>query len=173
VYPYLRVARVLITGLFKPRLGLTDESELKLRVWPMDIDTYPEMNNGRHLTLMDLGRYDLAARSGLWREVHRRKWGFVIAGASIRYRRKLRPFRRFILRSRLIGCDNTWFYFQQETWARGRMASQALIRAGVLSRSGVVPVKEVLPFFGRDSLEMELPDWVKAWIEAEDLRPKF
>jgi acyl-CoA thioesterase FadM len=173
VYPYFRVAKILFSGLFKPGLDFSDISELKMRVWPSDLDTYPEMNNGRHLTLMDLGRYDLAARTGLWRKVRHQKWGFVIAGASVRYRRKLPPFRRFILRTRLVGHDTRWFYFRQETLLRGKVASQALIRAGVLNRSGVVPIRDVLALFGRESLDMELPGWVRDWIAADEKRPKM
>ena len=30
-----------------------------MRVWPNDLDTNAHMNNGRYLTLMDLGRFDL------------------------------------------------------------------------------------------------------------------
>lgn len=173
MYPYLRVAKILFTGMFKSRLDLSDTGELKMRVWPSDIDTYAEMNNGRHLTLMDLGRYDLAARTGLMKAVKRKRWGFVIAGASVRYRRKLPPFRRFILRSRMVGHDERWFYFKQETILKGKVASQALIRAGVISGSGVVPVKDVLSLFGRKILIDPLPRWVEAWIRADEERPKI
>lgn len=173
MYPFLRVAKTLFAGTFRSRLDLNGISELKMRVWLSDLDTYPEMNNGRHLTLMDLGRYDLAARTGLMRAVRRKKWGFVIAGASIRYRRKLPPFRRFTLCSHMVGYDEKWFYFQQETILKGQTASQALIRAGVKSKSGVVPVREVLSLLGHEFLNNPLPGWVEAWIKADEERPKL
>lgn len=173
MYPYLRVARVLAGPLVKPKLGLDGRSELKLRVWPNDIDTYPEMNNGRYWTIMDLGRYDLAARTGLMQFARRKKWSFVVAGGSIRYRRRLPPFSSFLLRTSLVGHDGRWFYFVQEFVRRGQTAAQAVIRAGLRTEKDLIPSLTVLKAFGRDGWAPPLPEWVQAWIRAEDARPPF
>jgi acyl-CoA thioesterase FadM len=146
-------------------------SELKMRVWPSDIDIYPEMNNGRHLTLMDLGRLDLAGRTGLMRVAHRKDWGFVVAGSSIRYRHKLPPWHRFTLCTKIIGYDEKWFYFLQETKQNGKICSSALIRAALKKTDGLVPVKEVLKAMNEKTWKPTLPDWVCAWKDADDLRP--
>ena len=59
-----------------------------------DIDVYPEVNNGRHFVLFDLARYDVALRTGLFRWVRKTRSAFVVAGSTIRYRHRLRPWRR-------------------------------------------------------------------------------
>lgn len=46
------------------RLKPLDTSVLKMRTWPGDLDINFHMNNGRYLTLMDLGRFNLTIRSG-------------------------------------------------------------------------------------------------------------
>jgi len=171
MYLYLRVARVLAWSLVKPKLDLDDASELRLRVWPSDIDLYPEMNNGRYWTVMDVGRYDLAARTGLMQMARRRRWLFVVAGGSIRYRRRLLPFSRFILRTSLAGHDGRWFYFIQEFIRRGQMAAQAVVRAGLRTEKEFIPSETILKAFGREGWSPPLPEWVRAWIEAENARP--
>lgn len=171
MYPYFRVARVLALAVFKPRMGLDDVSELALRVWPNDIDTYPEMNNGRFWTVMDLGRYDLAFRAGMMQMARRNGWYFVVAGGSIRYRRRLPPFARFILRTSLVGHDGRWFYFVQEFVHRGRVAAQAVVRAGLRTKTSAIPSTAILEAFRRPDWSPPLPEWVKAWIEAEEARP--
>lgn len=171
MYPYIRLFKVLLTSRFKSRISFDSVSELKLRVWPGDIDFYPEMNNGRHLTLMDLGRMDLAARSGLIRAAHQNGWGFVVAGASVRFRRKLTPFRAFTLRTELIGVDHRWFYFLQTTRQNGLVCSSALVRGAVRSKDGLIPIQDVLEAIGEKYRAMAPPDWVQAWIKAEELRP--
>lgn len=171
MYPYLRVARILARAAFKPRAGLDDASELTLRVWPSDIDTYPEMNNGRFWTVMDLGRYDLAFRMGLMQMARRKGWYFVVAGGSIRYRRRLPPFGRFVLRTSLAGHDGRWFYFVQEFLREGRIAAQAVVRAGLRTKSAAIPSQVILKAFGREDWAPPLPEWVLAWIEAEEARP--
>jgi acyl-CoA thioesterase FadM len=171
MYIYLRIARVLAGVLYKPKLGLDDVSELRLRVWPGDIDTYPEMNNGRYWTIMDLGRYDLAARTGLMQMARRKRWLFVVAGGSIRYRRRLPPLSRFLLRTSLVGHDGRWFYFVQEFVRREQTAAQAVVRAGLRTEKEIIPSETILEAFGRKAWSPSLPGWVQAWIEAEDARP--
>ena len=171
MYPYYKAAKVLIRSKFKPGLKIDDESILYLRSGFSDIDMYPEVNNGRHLTLMDLGRFDLAVRTGLIGLIRRKNWGLVVGGASIRYRRKIPFFRKFILSTRLLGHDGRWFYFEQTTSRHQKICSAALVKAGIRSSQGLVPAGEVIKEMGITDWSLKLPDWVNSWIEAEGKRP--
>jgi len=171
MYPYLRSARVLLAAQFGPRLDFDGESVVKLRIGLGDIDIFPEVNNGRHLTLMDMGRFDLAVRSGFWKTIHREGWGLTVGGASVRFRHRVPPLSRVRLRTRIVGRDDRWFYFHQKIERDSRLCSAALVRAGVTSKDGLVPVDRVLEATGRAGWAPELPDWVQAWIDAEGLRP--
>ncbi len=62
---FFRLLRLLLTARWRGRLGPLDESVLKLRVWPVDLDVNLHMNNGRYLSVMDLGRVDVILRTGL------------------------------------------------------------------------------------------------------------
>ena len=64
MYPYLRTIKVFLTAKRKGDHKLTDLSVMKMTVMPGDIDVFMELNNGRFLTLMDFGRFDVAIRSG-------------------------------------------------------------------------------------------------------------
>lgn len=152
-------------------MNIDRESVLEMRVFLGDIDFYPELNNGRHLTLMDIGRVDLAQRTGLLRVVHKEKWGFAVAGISVRYRHRLKAFKRFRLHTRIVATDDRWFYFHQQTIRSGKIHSSALVRAGITSKQGLVPVKKVLEVLGYPDWNPGMPDWVMAWSEAEELRP--
>ena len=171
MYPYLRSARVLLAAQFGQRLKFDGESVLRLWIGLGDIDIFPEVNNGRHLTLMDLGRFDLAVRSGFWKTIHREGWGLTVGGASVRFRHRVPPFSRVLLRTRVVGRDDRWFYFHQKMETGGRVCSAALVRAGITSKGGLVPVERVLEATGRAGWEPELPEWVRAWIDADDQRP--
>jgi acyl-CoA thioesterase FadM len=171
MYPYLRLCQTLIKAKFGSKLTLDNEGLLKMRVFPGDIDIYPELNNGRHLTIMDLGRLDLAQRTGLLRTVHEQKWGFAVSGASVRYRHRLKAFRRFQLHTRIVATDDRWFFFHQYTVRKGKTHSSALVRAGITSKQGLVPVKKVLDALGIPDWNPGMPKWVEAWRGAEELRP--
>ena len=80
---WLRLLWLLLTARWRGPLSLPrDSSTLRFRVWPHDLDLSFHLNNGRYLTLMDLGRLDVMVRSGLWREVLHHKWT-PIASAAI------------------------------------------------------------------------------------------
>jgi len=162
---------MLVFGRFKQKLKVTDKSILKMCVWPGDIDVFFEMNNGRHLTMMDFGRFDLAARSGLLKTVKENSWGLVVAGSSVRYRHRLKLFQNYELHSEVIGHDDKWIYFHQKTIRKGRIHSAALIRTAVTSENGIVKVEEVMKAVGHLREIPMLPQWVKAWAEADQLRP--
>jgi len=170
MYPYLRLLKVVACASLGKRQEFGTVGTLRMFVWPSDIDFYPEMNNGRHLTLMDLGRIDLAVRTGLFRLVHANRWGFVAAGASVRFRHPLRPFHRFEIRTKTLGQDGRWFYFLQETVQKGKTCSSVLLRGGIKGKEGLVPAMEILEAMGKGGWNPELPGWVKKWIDADDQR---
>lgn len=103
--------------------------------------------------------------------VHRQKWGLAVAGASVRYRHRLKAFQSFRLYTRIIAIDDRWFYFHQSTVRKGKIHSSALVRAGITSKKGLVPVKDVLDAMGMSDWDPGMPEWVKSWLKAEDLRP--
>ena len=90
-----RLLKTILLYLLHPvRRGILAESVVRFRVWPNDLDTNLHMNNGRYLTLMDLGRLDLLLHNGAVPFVLRNKWYPVLAGTQIRFRRPLNLFRR-------------------------------------------------------------------------------
>jgi acyl-CoA thioesterase FadM len=171
MYPYLRSARILTAAFLGSPLDFQGESVLRLRVWLGDVDILWELNNGRHLTLMDLGRFDFAVRSGFFEVVHREGWGLTVGGASVRFRHRVPPLSRVRLRTRLVGHDQRWFYFDQAIEKGDRVCSAALVRTAVVSEGRLVPVDRVREALGRPAWPSGLPRWVQAWIEAEGQRP--
>jgi acyl-CoA thioesterase FadM len=140
---------------------------------PWDIDLWRELNNGRTLTLYDLGRIPLAGRVGLIGVLRRQRWGLAIAGASVRYRRRVRMFDRVEMRSRLVTWDARFMYLEQSMWRRdGECASHILYRAAVTGKDGIVPPDRVLEALGRSGhAAPPAPEWVEAWARADAARP--
>jgi acyl-CoA thioesterase FadM len=176
MYPFLRLARVAAAARRRPPLALDQESELRLRCWPIDLDMFGEMNNGRVLTLCDLGRFDHFIRSGVLAASRRRGWGFAVAGVSARYRRRVRAFEPIRLLTRPLGRDARFFYVHQAMEVRGRPASSVLVRAACTrpaakAGGGLVETDAVMAALGRPDWRPELPGWVAAWAEAEAARP--
>lgn len=171
MYPFFRMAKEIWTHRKAAALPVTGTHVSHHRCWPWDIDPWLELNNGRTLTLYDLGRIPLAMRTGLHGALKAQGWGLTVAGNSTRYRRRIRTFERFEMRSRCIGWDARFLYVEQTMWKGDDCAGQVLIRNAVVGPGGIVSPAEVLRVMGISPESPALPDWVQAWIAADAARP--
>lgn len=171
MYPFFRIAKELLRHRKSPPLELTETHHSSHICWPWDIDPWLELNNGRTLTLYDLGRIVLFRRLGVVDAMRKHLWAGTVAGASIRYRRRVRAFDRYELKSRIIGWDDRFLYAEQSMWRKGECTSHGLLRMAITAGSGIIPTEQVARALGFDPVSPPLPDWVEAWIEAEGRRP--
>lgn len=171
MYPYLRMYKELWKHRNAAPLGLFDTHVSHHMCLPQDIDPWMELNNGRTLTLYDLGRLPMARRMGFERLGKTQGWGMTVAGASTRYRRRVRMFDRIEMRSRIIGWDARFLYIDQSMWRGGECTSQMLLRSAVASGTGIVPPALVMRAMGLSEDSPPLPEWVLAWAAADALRP--
>ncbi|KQI70170.1 thioeseterase [Loktanella sp. 3ANDIMAR09] len=171
MYPFVRLAKEFIQHRNAGDLPVLGAHVSHHRCWPQDLDVFVEMNNGRILTILDLGRTILAQRVGLLRALRQNKWGLTMAGASVRYRRRIRPFERFRVVSRCVGWDARFFYLDQSIWVGDTCAAQALYRSAVTDRNGIVDPARVFAAAGFDSTPPALPAWTQGWIDADATRP--
>lgn len=172
MYPFLRMSWQMSCARRAPRLGLWDTHESTHLCWPWDLDLWAELNNGRTLTLFDLGRLPMAQRTGMIDLMKERKWGMAVAGASVRYRRRVHAFYRLTQRSRCLGFDDKFLYLEQAMWrSDGACANHGLIRMAVTGTSGIVAPAQVAEDLGHAGPSPELHRWVRAWAEADSARP--
>lgn len=171
MYAYVRLLWMLVRNTFRRREVFDPKTAYVWKVRPgiADMDVYPEVNNGRHFVLFDLARYDLAMRIGLFRWVRKTRSAFVVAGSTIRFRHRLRPWRSTQIITEMVGIDDRFFYFQQRSVQSGRTCSLALLRTAV-RRKGAVDPREVLEGLGLD-IEPFMQPWVEDWNRWDNERP--
>lgn len=171
--PYAaRLALLLARELPRTRLPFLAEVRLPMRVWPTDIDFYGHANNGSYLTLMDVGRYQLALRTGLYRWMLRHDAWPVLGGAVVRFRRELRLFARFELATRLVGWKGRWLFIEQRFEKDGAVHSAAIHKAVMRRRGKSVDFGEVAAAFGVEASPPlpELERWEAVLAPAERSR---
>jgi acyl-CoA thioesterase FadM len=164
----LRLVAVMLASLRGARLGPLDVSVLRFRVWPNDLDLNLHMNNGRYLSVMDLGRFDLLARMGVMGMIVKNGWRPMVGGATIRFRRPLAPFAAYELRSRIVCWDEKWFYIEQRFEKDGQAAAVGLMKG--LFRAGdrnVTPTEVMGAAGAAATASPPMPAWVRLWLESE------
>jgi len=171
MYPLIRLAGTLLKAKRQPRISFAQSSEMSFICRPWDIDMFLEMNNGRILTLYDLGRFDLAVRTGLSQALKQNQWGLVVAGSTVRYRKRVRMFDKVSIKTQLAGFDERWVYLTQSMWVKGEPCSSILLRTGVTSRGKVISPELVKSAMGLEGLEIADSAWLESWKESEGVRP--
>ncbi len=171
MYPYVRMAKELWKFRNAPRLGLFDPHVSIHRIWPWDLDPWRELNNGRTLTLFDLGRIPMSVRMGFERVAKANGWGITVAGNTMRYRKRVTVFQKVTQISRVVGWDARFGYIEQSFWRGDECTSHMLLRYAFISKAGMVKPAEVIAALGYPTESPVMPDWITAWIAADAMRP--
>ncbi len=159
--------RVFVASLFRARIDLLATSELRFRVLPTDLDINLHMTNARYLSFMDLGRTDLLLRAGALQMMWRERWMPVVGHIDIKFRRSLRPFQRFTLKSRLLCWDAKWLYLEQRIESANGLHSVAHVRGLFKGREGSVPTERLLAGVGYSNESPPFPPELAHWEGAE------
>jgi acyl-CoA thioesterase FadM len=108
--------RTLLVFLSKSRLkkvSAFEETEITMRVLPVDLDLLMHVNNGVYFSFMDFGRWDMIFRNGSYDLAQKNGWYSVVAGETIKFKRSLKLWDKFTLKTRIIGQDEKYFFIEQ------------------------------------------------------------
>lgn len=151
-------------------LPLDGISRLRLTTLPTDIDILRHMNNGRYLSLFDLGRWDLLVRTRLWDAMRSEGWYAVVAAETVAFRKSLQLWQRFDVESRMLGHDDRAFYLEHRAVVDGEIYARVVVRARILRRTGgTVPHDEVFAATGRPGTMPDVEPWMRDWAKASRL----
>ena len=171
MYPFMRLTKEVAVNRYRPPLAMGDVHVTHLRAWPLDIDPFFDLNNGRILTLMDLGRMGYFVRSGILKVLRKKGWYGTVAGSVVRYRKRITVMQKLELRTRALGWDDRFIYFDQAFWRGDDCCAHAVIRTAITTGKGFVPTSDVARALSYDPVSPPLPVWVRAWDAAEKDRP--
>ncbi len=155
---YLRLFWQLLSGFWKRPAELLDETELKLRVLPNDLDIYLHMNNGRYATIMDLGRLDYLQRTGLLKQSRRHQWVPVVAQVDLNFLRPLKLFQAFALKTKVVYWDTHWVFLEQTFISNSKPMAKALIKTQFRKNRQRVEVQKILDSIGYTGVGLPMPE---------------
>lgn len=171
MYPFLRLGLNLFAARKLPPMDLLDMHVSQHRCRLVDCDIFMEMNNGRILTLYEMGRFQAAVRMGLWALLKKKHWGLTVAGTSIRYRKRITPFEKYEIRTKIATWDERFVYIEQGMYKlNGDCASHVLLRTAVVEKGRAVPTDVLIEAMGVTTPRPTPAPWVQNWIDAEATR---
>lgn len=172
---YIRLLLCILKSIRAPKMSIMDTSVVRFHVLPNDLDFNMHMNNGRYLTIMDLGRLDMLIRTGLVKRVTDGSHAPVAGAVQIRYRLPLTPFQAYDLETRLIYWDDEWAYFEQRfVIAKGKkagaVAAIATVKACLYDRVNKrrpVPSEFLKESGIEDAQSPPITPFIEIWATAE------
>ena len=148
-----------------PTLGLLEEDQLRLRVWPNDIDLNLHLNNARYLSWMDYGRMHLLARTGLLTPLLRSRWTPLVGAVWMTYRRSLALFAPFTLASKLVCWDERWFYLEQTFAGSKGLAAVGWVKGLLRGPEGNLEPQQILERVSPGAVSPPMPEAIATWNE--------
>ncbi|MET0975358.1 MAG: thioesterase family protein, partial [Leifsonia sp.] len=153
---------------FGRRLGHYDVARTNFITLPTDLDILNHMNNGVYLSIMDVARFDMLVRNGVWAMMREKSWYPVVASETVTFRKSLQLWQRFTIESRLVGHDDKAVYVEHRYVRPGadgepEIYAQGFIRARFLKKGGgTVPMAEIVEALGVSGAD-DIPDWMERW----------
>ncbi|WP_370263755.1 acyl-CoA thioesterase [Cryobacterium sp. TMT2-23] len=158
-----------LVSRFGPRLGHYDVARTRFITLPTDQDILRHMNNGVYLSIMDIARFDLLHRTGIWAIFLKRGWYPVVVSETISFRKSLTLGQKFTVESCILGFDAKAVYVEQRFVRPGADGSpevyaQGFIRGRFLKRTGgVVTIDELVEAVGTVPEDLSVPAWLLDW----------
>ncbi len=165
---WLRLIWMLLTVWRRRQVSILDASSLPMTVMPNDLDFNGHVNNGRFLTLADVGRMDFVLRSGAAKAAFRMRALPIVGDSLAKFRRDLKLFERFELQTRLLGWDDKWTFMEHRFLRHGRVLGVVVIRGLFRGPQGPVAPGDFLTAMGLQATSPALPDWVLDWNRSCD-----
>jgi acyl-CoA thioesterase FadM len=170
--PWLRFIRIVLSLIGKSRVDLLATTRVRIRIWPNDLDTNLHVNNGRYLSLADLGRLDWFVRTGVYETAKRSGVFPVVGDAMAKYRRELKVFQKVDIESRLVGWSGRWGFLEHRFIRHGRVVAVVGVRGAFRGANGTLDSWDFLTHLktGAGSIPASppLPAWTQAFQDGAE-----
>lgn len=165
---YIRVIYLLLRlKWIKPLKHPLDTSYHSMRVWPNDLDFNFHVNNGRVLTMLDLGRFKLLHDAQLLKPTLKRKWLPVLASAKVHFIRPLFLWDKLDIHTNVVYWDEKWIYLEQSIYVKEKLKVTALLKAAFISKQGKVLPSDIIGLMPEPPAQPQMPRKLEAWLHAE------
>lgn len=164
MYVWGRLARMMATAKSRGRYMMGDESRLKFRCLPTDIDSNMHLNNARYMMLADVGRIDIFYRAGLIDLARKNGWAPMMGGLQTVFVREIRLWKKF----EVVSTVETW----EDTQVIGRhrfMLEDGRTAALVMTTAGIYDFKNK-SFLQIDDLVAQLGASIRPREPSEEER---
>lgn len=143
----------------------TNATAIGFTAAPLDIDLNMHINNGRFLSLADLGRLHFLWSVGTLGGILKNGWMPLVGNVDIEYRKSIKLFQRFEVKTELLYWDEKWFYFQHVFMVGAKVSAVANVKALLIDRTRkVVDPARIFALIGECPEPPVVPESIADWV---------
>lgn len=163
---WIRLIWALLASFFRGRISIYDPTVLSFHVWPNELSG-TVLNNSRYLTFTEACQFDMMMRTGYGFHSLRKHWTPTVGSQYIRYKKPLRCFQKFQVRTKLFYWDENWLYISHHFERNGKIMAYAYVKVAWVTKGKHIPIAEWLQSKGYDSTPPPMPVLISKWHESE------
>ena len=165
---WLRILFTIIKARFRKRIEPDEKATLNFRVWVTDVDL-AIMNNAAMLAITELGRWDFAVRTGFFEYAMTNKLYLPLASISAQFRRPLKRFQKFQLKTQLTYWDKKWIYFSHLIVRKEKTIAVALAKLTLKKGTKRIPTETVISELDWELKPKNRSEMIDGFQKAETL----
>ena len=165
---WLRILFILIGARFRKKIRPDEEFSLNFRVRIADVDL-SIMSNTAILAITELGRWDYAVRTGFLKYARTNRLYLPLASISAQFRRPLKRFQKFQLRTQLIYWDEKWIYMSHRIVRKKKTIAVALAKVALKKGKERIPFERVISDLNREMKPKRRPEMIDEFEKGETL----
>lgn len=167
-YLYFRTIQCLIYGFFGNKIHPSSVTRRTFFCNFFDTDWFNGMQSGAFFSYTDASRWEVAIRCGFFWPSLKKGWVIIVAGQRVIYRRRLAIFRKFILETQIVGCDDKWIYQVQKFKQKGDTKCIVFSKLGIRAQAKLFSPRQVIQDLG--IIDMPLPPLYITQAFSDDLK---
>lgn len=167
---YLRLFWTILVSKYKSKISILDEFTSNHIAWPNDLDLFGHINNGRYFTITDYVRIGCLIRAGIWKNLRRRKIFPLMAGETAQFRRPLRLFQKYQIKTRTVGWDERFLYVEHRFVTQKGVHAVLLVKVVFVSSDKSQPSPaEILKSVQDEPIpQVNISEFISNWNASSD-----
>lgn len=116
-----------------------------------------------------MGRIDLIIRTGFLKHAWKNRLYFPLASISAQFRRPLKRFQKFQLKTKLIYWDEKWIYISHRVLREGKTIAVVLVKSTVKKGTELIPFERIIDKLNWQMKPKNRPEMIDRFERGETL----
>jgi acyl-CoA thioesterase FadM len=159
IYYWFSIIKILILRNFQNTVEFDAVLKRQFRVGLFDCDGLRVMTASKYPVYMDFIRWEIIARSKLYKAIVRRGFAPTLGSQKIIYRKPLKIWTKFDLTLELAGWDDKWIYHIHHFEQNDEVKAIGITRSLIWKRDIPTLLSDILQEVGAPE-SMIAPSWV-------------